>query len=221
VIPARYGQAVRKAEAETRKAEIGRSNLARVRERANLDMTNIPYDAVIHCSGDYAADERLALARHYAKHSPGRLKARRVLVPVPSLATEGLPTCRCRRGCCDICQGRRRDRRPSIPCSTCKRLPREIGHATSPAATEFTCSACLLNVKSPDLGSCSTGLGVRPVTEHEQSSAGSRISRLTGRKIRPWRKDPRSDAAKAAAREALARINTARRHQRGDDARMT
>lgn len=90
MIPARYGQAVRKAEAETRKAEIGRSNLARVRERANLDMTNIPYDAVIHCSGDYAADERLALARHYAKHSPGRLKARRVLVPVPSLATEGL-----------------------------------------------------------------------------------------------------------------------------------
>jgi hypothetical protein len=212
-------EAVRKAEAEARKAAIGRANLARVRERANVT-TNIPRDAVIHCSGDYTANERLALARHYAKHSPQRLKARRVLVAVPSPTTEGLPACRCRLGCCDICQGRRTDRRPSIPCSTCRRLPRESGDATSPGATEFTCSACLLNVKSPDLGSRSTGLGVRPVTAHEQSLARSRTSRLTGRKIRPWRKDHRSDATKAAAKEALARINAARRKQRADDARM-
>jgi hypothetical protein len=150
-------EAVRKAEAEARKAKIGRANLARVRERANLT-TNIPHDAVIHCSGDYTADERLALARHYAEHSPERLKACRVLVAVPSPTTEGLPACRCRRGCCDICQGRRPDRSPSIPCSTCKRLPRETGDATSPAATEFTCSACLLNVKSPDPRSCSIPL---------------------------------------------------------------
>jgi hypothetical protein len=211
--------AVRKAEAEARRAEIGRANLASVRERANLT-TNIPHDAVIHCSGDYTADERLALARHYAKHSPERLKARRVLVAVPSPTTEGLPACRCRRGCCDICQGRRRDRRPSLPCSTCKRLPQEIGDATSPAATEFTCSACLMNVKSPDSGSRSTGLGVRPVTAHEQCSPGSRTSRLTGRKICPWRKDRRSDATKAAAKEALVRINAARRKQRADDGRM-
>jgi hypothetical protein len=160
--------AARRADAHARKAETGRANLARARGRANTVelLTDVADDAVIRCSGDYTADERLALATYYAKCSPERLKSRRTIAPLASPSAMGAPPCRCRRGCCDTCQDRLRDRHPSLPCRSCGRPSTSTGDIVDPGASEFTCSWCLVGVAKPpkpaDLGTRAISLRDHP-----------------------------------------------------------